>query len=113
MHAMVLRRYVLGLLTAITLGAGGCASTGPRSPGTPAAAFSVSAGAARCYSDTDIARIESMREQGSSLADVVEAVGGTTDEVRDMEQRLRVARRNGRGGVSEAPSTCAQLTAAP
>jgi hypothetical protein len=48
---------------------------------------------AHCYSRADVTRLEELREMGDNAADVTRIVGGTSPDVREVEQRLRYLRR--------------------
>jgi hypothetical protein len=98
----------------------GCASARP--PGsTTAAAAGISAGdgsmrteaTSHCYTGADIARIEMMREEGRTVAEVIKVVGGTGADLREMEQRLRVSRRESRRAAALLGAPCGQVTLAP
>jgi hypothetical protein len=93
------------LLTVVTMVAA-CASSGPPGPKSAAGAPMVgqeasgpgTATSRHCYSLVEVAAIETMREQGETLAEVVNVVGGSRADVLDLEQRFRVARRSVRRG---------------
>jgi hypothetical protein len=61
---------------------------------------------ARLYTQEEVNRIVAMREAGASLAEVANVVGGTRNDVRDVERVLRTNR--GSIALSESSFSLAQ-----
>jgi hypothetical protein len=112
MNRRSMRTFLSQLTLALPLAAlTACASTGsPPSPASPATAMRTTS--LHCYSATEVARIESMREDSRTVAEVTQAVGGTPTDVLEVEQRLRDSRRTHRPVSAASDVGCAQVTLA-
>ena len=114
------RSFSRFLMVVVFGGMAACASARPPRPTTAAASAIGAEGSSmrteatsHCYTEADIARIEMMREEGSGLAEVVKVVGGTDADLREVEQRLRVSRRDSHRAAPRIGAACSQVTVAP
>ena len=91
------------ILTLFSLG-NGCAALQRRQSQPDAATLRYFGGgewvrtaSGHCYSKADVVHIEDLGEEGYGPRDVATRVGGTPDDVREVEQRMREARRRSSG----------------